>query len=147
MPGKSETLPVVDVHAHLIHLDRGRLEAIQGIDCIDGKYMQVDGQPLKLQALYEPETLIGWMNSQGIDSALISTPPFLYRQQLDEDRSKEWVSYVNDGLEAIAAQYPDRLKVLAHLPLEHPETAASEASRRQGRYYGGFSIAAGASAF
>ena len=64
------------------------------------------------------------MDEQRVERAWISIPPPLYRLELDAAATRTWVSYVNDGLDAMAAKFPDRLSPLYHLPLTHPAIAA-----------------------
>jgi len=142
-PGNNPLRSVVDVHAHLIPLEPGRLEKIPGVNLIDDEHLELDGHSLKLKALYHPEMLIDWMDKQGVDVALISVPPPAYRQHLNIDQAGIWSQYLNDGLEAIANKYPDRFKVLAHLPVEHPTLAVEEFDSRHGGLYAGVALAAG----
>lgn len=143
MTSPTNTDSVVDVHAHLVPLDESQIDSIEGVRCVDKKYLEVDGHTIKLQALYQPEALINWMDENGIGISLISIPPPLYRQHLDENQAEAWLTYINNGLQAIAAKYPEKFKVLAHLPLEHAQLALAEAKRRHGELYAGYSIAAG----
>ncbi|MBI2969730.1 MAG: amidohydrolase family protein [Gammaproteobacteria bacterium] len=135
--------PLVDVHAHLVPLERGRIARLDGVRLIDESRLEIDGEPLALEKLYQPHSLIDWMDEEEIDFALISVPPPVYRQHLDEAANWAWVNYLNDGLGSIAERYPERLRVLAYLPSEHPGLAAEEAQSRRGAPYAGFTLAAG----
>ena len=138
--------PVVDVHAHLVPVDSARVAAQPGVRMIDGKRLEIDGRELAVDRLYRPELLVKWLDANRIDTALVSAPPPVYRQQLDEQDARRWTTYLNDGLAQIAGAFPDRLRVLAHLPLEHPAIAAQEAASRVGAPYAGFSLPAGGAA-
>lgn len=135
--------PVTDVHAHLAPVNPSRIGEHAEVRLIGGNRLEIDGHELGLAKLYRADLLIEWMDANDIDVALVSAPPPLYRQQLAEADSRSWTAYLNDGLAEIAARFPDRLKVLAHLPLEHPAVAAEEAACRRGPPYAGFSLAAG----
>lgn len=137
---------MVDVHAHLVPLNPAGAAAQPGVRVIDGERLEIDGHALGLDRLYRPELLVDWMDANGIDTALVSAPPPVYRQQLAEAEAQGWTTYLNDGLAAFAAAFPDRLQVLAHLPLEHPAVAAREAASRLGKAYAGFSLPAGGAA-
>ena len=100
----------VDVHAHLIHVDETKLKAIADVECVEDGTLMVDGHGIKLKALYEPLSLINWMDQHGIKLALISAPPPFYRQHLTEQQAGNWVSYLNDGLQTIAANTRKELK-------------------------------------
>lgn len=132
----------LDVHAHLVPVDKPAIEPLQGVAWRheDG-VMEVDGQPLKVPDLYYPERLLAWMAANGVQRALISVPPPLYRQHLDAAAAAAWAHYLNDGLLAIAADHPTQLGALLHLPMEHAALARDLA----GGYAGcaGFALAAG----
>ena len=140
------TFSVIDVHAHLFPVNETKLKAFPNIECLADGTLKVDGHAIKLKSLYQPSELISWMDEQEINLALISVPPPFYRQHLNEQQSTAWVSYTNDGLERIAKLYPNRIKVLAHIPLEHPNLALAETNKRYGDHYAGFSLAAGGNA-
>lgn len=143
---RSHKARVVDVHAHLVPVEPNAVAAHSGVCVVDGGHLEIDGQVLGLDRLYQPDRLIEWMDANSIDIALVSAPPPVYRPQLDDAQAAAWTAYLNDGLAAIANQFPDRLQVLAHLPLEHPAVAAREAAARQGDTYAGFSLPAGGAA-
>jgi aminocarboxymuconate-semialdehyde decarboxylase len=134
--------PAVDVHVHLAPIDPARLERLSGVRLRDGR-LEVDGEVVAVDDLYRPDRLLAWLDDHDLDIALISAPPPLYRPQLEEAEARHWVDYLNDGLAAIAARHPDRLRVLAHLPPEHPRLALAQAHARRGGCYTGFSMAAG----
>lgn len=134
---------VVDVHAHLLPLAPERAAKLDGVRVVDGPRLEIDGRAVMPDALYRPEALIEWMDTHGIERALISVPPSAYRPHLDADSARAWAGYLNDGLEAAAARHPGRLAALCHLPLEHPEVALNEIGRRDGPHTAGFAIEAG----
>lgn len=137
----------LDVHAHLVPVLHERLGAIDGAGWnAQQRLLEVDGHAVGIPALYDPSALIEWMDRHRVRNAWISIPPPLYRQQLDSQAARQWVDYLNDGLQQICAQLPDRLAPLFHLPVEHPELAASIAVERIASGGLGFSIAAGGSA-
>jgi aminocarboxymuconate-semialdehyde decarboxylase len=129
------------VHAHLVPFDPARAGRLPGVRVLEGVRLEIDGHAVALEDLYRPEALLRWMDAQRVDVALISAPPPLFRPQLDASSAAAWVDYVNDGLEAIAARFPGRLRTLAYLPIEHPDLAAKVARARGGIY--GFSAASG----
>jgi len=112
----------VDVHAHLAPFNGHDAPLFRGI-ASDGEALVVDGHRLGILDLYRPERLVAWMDERRIARALISIPPPLYRQQLDEADSDAWACKVNDGLLAIADASKGRLEALFHLPMEYPALA------------------------
>ena len=120
----TETI-ALDVHAHLAPVLKDQLTGIDGVTWSEeAGALTIDGYTLAAKSVYQPEALVAWMDEHRVERAWISIPPPLYRLELDEAATRSWVSYVNDGLDAMAAKFPDRLSPLYHLPLTHPAIAA-----------------------
>ncbi len=134
----------LDVHAHLAPIYPELLAGIDGVDWrSDTGQLAVDGHVISVKKLFQPGQLLVWMDDQKIAQAWISIPPPLYRQQLSEEQAGPWFSYLNDGLDRICVAYPDRLRPLYHLPLEHPALSADIARKCIEAGNSGFSAAAG----
>lgn len=111
----------LDIHTHQVPVDETALASIDGVTWdVDASALIVDGHKIGMKPLFEPETLIEWLDENRIGSAWISAPPPLYRQHIGEVEAMRWVEYVNTGLAAIARRRSDRLMALPHLPIEHP---------------------------
>jgi aminocarboxymuconate-semialdehyde decarboxylase len=121
----------LDVHAHLAPVLKDRLAGIAGVSWNehDGT-MTIDGYTLAAKSVYRPEALIAWMDEHRVERAWISVPPPLYRLGLDAAAMRAWVLYINDGLDALAAKFPDRLSPLYHLPVTHAPLAAEIVTAR-----------------
>jgi aminocarboxymuconate-semialdehyde decarboxylase len=119
----------LDVHAHLAPVLMDRLKDIAGVAWQD-EALTIDGYTLAARSVYRPEALIAWMDVQRVEHAWISVPPPLYRLGLDADAMRGWALYCNDGLDILAATFPDRLSPLYHLPLTQPALAAEIAAAR-----------------
>lgn len=115
-------MAVTDIHTHLIP--------------------RAGGRPVGPDELYHAPALRGWLATAGIDRALVSVPPPLYRQHLDEDSSRRWVRGVNDGLREMTSDGAG-LVPLGYLPLEHPDVALAELDRLAASGWRGFTAAAG----
>lgn len=114
----------LDVHAHLAPIFPDELSAIDGVTWkSDAKTLVVDGHTVGMKPLFDPPALVAWMDRNNVASAWISIPPPLYRAHLQGDAVLAWANYANNGLQRIAAQYPDRLSPLPHLPLQAPDVA------------------------
>lgn len=134
----------LDVHAHLAPIDEPRLHHLPGVRWqADARVLTLDGQSVRLAALFEPACLLGWMDQHGVKQAWVSVPPPLYRQHLSAEAALPWVRYLNEGLLAIAQVHPDRLAALFYLPMEHPRLwpALLPTCTQQG--FVGLSVAAG----
>ena len=131
MSAASEERIALDIHAHLAPVLKDRLSGIAGVSWNDAEAaMTIDGYMLAAKSVYRPEALIAWMDEHRVERAWISVPPPLYRLGLDEAAMRTWVLYVNDGLDALAAKFPDRLSPLYHLPVTHPALAAEIVTTR-----------------
>jgi aminocarboxymuconate-semialdehyde decarboxylase len=119
----------LDVHAHLAPVMADRLNDIAGVTWQDDA-LTIDGYTLAAKSVYRPEALIAWMDEQRVERAWVSIPPPLYRLGIDEAATRAWVHYANDGLDALAARFPDRLAPLYHLPVTHPALAAEVVTAR-----------------
>ncbi len=131
----------VDVHVHLAPvLDD---PAAAGVESRDGRLV-VDAHAVGPPDLYRPDHLLAYLDSAGIDLALVAAPPPFYRQGLAAHAAGAWVTAANDGIVAACADEPERLRALAYLPWEHPALAAEvvAAEVAAGRT-AGFSAAAG----
>lgn len=114
----------LDIHTHLVPVDEAALASIYGVDWdASANALVIDGHKIGMRPLYEPETLIEWLDENRIGGAWISAPPPTYRQHLVESEAARWFDYLNNGLAAIARRYADRLTALPHLPIEHPDLA------------------------
>ena len=119
----------LDIHCHLAPAMPDRLKGIAGVTWADDA-LTIDGYTLAAKSVYRPEALIAWMDSQRVERAWISIPPPLYRNQLDAAPMLTWVDYANDGLDTLAARFPDRLSPLYHLPIRYPALAAEIVTTR-----------------
>lgn len=134
----------LDVHAHLAPVLPERLAALPGVQWqAEPPRLTVDGHALGIADLFSPERLLQWMDRHDIARALVSVPPPLYRQQLDEAESEAWCRYLNDALLDVAARHPTRLQAMLHLPLEHPALALRLHAAYAGRGAGGVALVAG----
>jgi aminocarboxymuconate-semialdehyde decarboxylase len=113
----------LDVHAHLIPIEYVSDAPGVAWDAA-AQALSVDGKIIGLKQLFQPAALLAWMDKNDVAQAWISVPPPAYRQQLNERASEDWSNRLNEGAAATSAQYPDRLKPLYHLPVEHPGLAA-----------------------
>jgi len=121
----------LDVHAHLVPVLEDRLAGLAGVSWNAGDgTMTIDGYTLAAKSVYRPEALIAWMDAQRVERAWISIPPPLYRLALDAAAMRPWIDYVNHGLDALAAKFPDRLAPLYHLPVSEPALGAEIVAAR-----------------
>lgn len=136
--------PVWDMHAHLV--PQAVVEAAEAGRFrlrIEGERLVAPGGTMPLGKLTDLDALLSWMDGRSIFGAVLSVPPLLYRYDLEGREAAEWTRLVNDGLQAIVREAPDRLRTLAHLPFQAPELAAElaeEAADDASGSHCGFSI-------
>lgn len=135
------TPAVWDMHAHFVPpnivqaAEAGRF----GLRIEDEKLVVPDAA-IPLGKLTDFGALLGWMDERSISGTVISIPPPLYRYDLEPGEAAEWTKLVNDGLQSVTSEAPDRLRLLAHLPLQSPELAAAEVENEFSGGNSGFSI-------
>lgn len=134
----------LDVHTHLVPINASRLADLPGVEWKPSEHALVlDGHRVGMRALFEPQRLIDWLDQNDIQRALVSIPPPLYRQHLNEADSLEWVRYVNEELLATCEASGARLSAMMYLPLEHPSLLSGLMQDRSVDRFGGVTIAAG----
>ena len=72
---------------------------------------------------------VAWMDRAGMDVAVISVGPPIYFYWLKPDAGLEAARLANDGIARMVAQYPTRLRGMAHLPMQDPDAAIAELER------------------
>ncbi|HEX5595573.1 MAG TPA: amidohydrolase family protein [Micromonosporaceae bacterium] len=121
-------MPGIDLHTHLApDLTGAELPGVHA----EREAVSFDGRRVGPPDLYRPDRLDAYLDTVGLDEAIVSVPPPFYRQQLAAAESAAWVAAVNEGLLRRVEQHP-RLTPLAYLPLEHPQVAAAEYERIAG---------------
>ncbi len=136
-------MEVTDVHVHAVPpglVERAR-GGLSGAVVSDAGELVLDGTEVGLAALYDARQLQRSLDERGVDVGCVSIPPPLYRQTLSAGPARIWTQAVNDALGELARASGGRLRSLAHLPIEHPGIALSEARARDGRDWVGFAIA------
>ncbi|GAB2935013.1 hypothetical protein GCM10027280_23620 [Micromonospora polyrhachis] len=119
-------MPGIDMHTHLA--PDLRSFDLPEVEVDDSGVVLLNGGRVGPPDLYHPERLERYLDSAGLDEAVVSVPPPFYRQRLSAADAADWTRAVNDGLLAAVAGRP-RLTPLAYLPLEHPEVALAEYER------------------
>lgn len=134
----------LDVHTHLVPINEARLSTLPGATWLEErKALDLDGHRIGVRALFEPQTLVQWLDDNSVQRALVSIPPPLYRQHLPADQALAWTQYVNEELLAVCERHPGRLSALLHLPLEHPQLLPRLIENADMHRFGGVAIAAG----
>jgi aminocarboxymuconate-semialdehyde decarboxylase len=127
----------IDLHNHVVPLSV--VDAIRRnperfgtrIEERDGKpYFDAHGRMIPLlPTFYDADAKIEWMDRVGIDVAAISVGPPIYFYWLPPDAGLEAARLANDGIARMVAKYPERLRGMAHLPMQDPDAAIAELER------------------
>src|ERR1700741_2138535 len=115
-----------DLHNHVI--PEGVVQAIRRnperfgtkIEVRDGKrYFDSHGRMTELLPEFcDVEAKIAWMDRAGMDVAVISVGPPIYFYGLKPEHGLTAARLANDGIAQMVAQHPDRLRGMAHLPMQ-----------------------------
>ena len=97
----------------------------------DGKrYFNSHGRLAELQnAYYDADAKVEWMDANRLDIAAISVGPPIYFYWLSPEVGLQAARLANDGIAQMVARRPDRLRGLAHLPMQDPDAAVTELER------------------
>src|SRR5262245_39864666 len=97
----------------------------------DGKrYFDSHGRMTELTPEFcDAEAKIAWMDRVGLDVAAISVGPPIYFYWLPPANGIAATRLANDGIAQMVARYPDRLRGMAHLPMQDPDAAIDELER------------------
>jgi aminocarboxymuconate-semialdehyde decarboxylase len=128
---------VIDYHSHVIpepiiaamRADPERYAT--RVDEDGGRRHLVRGK-LRLELLPEfslAEAKLEAMDRKGIEISVISPGPQVFFYGLPENQGVEAARLVNDGVAAMVARNPARLRGMATLPMQHPEAAIAEMER------------------
>jgi len=112
-----------DVHTHLVPatvVDAARQNRFDM--SIDDGHLVTPTLRFPLRRITDPDALVGWVDDNGLEGAVVSPPPPLYRPDLDDEAVGTWVDLVNRGLVETCSH--DRLRALAYVPVERPRLAA-----------------------
>src|SRR3990172_6766559 len=74
-------------------------------------------------ALRDPEKKIRDMDEKGIGRYILSSTPFSFFYEVENDLALELARYHNDQLSEMVNKHPDRFAAVATLPLQAPDEA------------------------
>jgi aminocarboxymuconate-semialdehyde decarboxylase len=81
------------------------------------------------------------MERMGVERQIISVAPAMTYYITEAEANKELAASINDGLSALARQYPERFSCMATVPLQDPQGAAQELERAKRTGHIGVEIA------
>lgn len=118
-----------DVHTHLIPpalVAAAEQGAVWGMTAGAGT-LKVCGHGVPLRPISEAGALVERVRRDGLDGAVVSVPPPLFRPDIGPAERRAYVDAINDGLRAACAPHAPVLRPLAFLPTEDPGLAVAVA--------------------
>ena len=132
-----ERMKTVDMHSHVV--PREIIEAVRAAPqkykaafelTARGERISRPGKTIPFTAeFHDAGAKIESMERKGIDISAISPGPQVFFYWLDAAVAIESARIVNDGIAAMCAQYPARLKGMMTLPMQDPDAAIAEMER------------------
>ena len=119
-----------DVHTHIIPPavitagEQGRF----GMRA-EPKTLHICAHGVPLHPLSDINALADRVGEDGLDGAIVSVPPPLFRPDLGDADRLGYTWLVNDGLSSACHAHQPTLRPLAYLPVEAPELAAEVAAQ------------------
>lgn len=89
-----------------------------------------------LHPLAKVDALVERIKNDGLDGAVVSVPPPLFRPDLSSADRTGYAQLVNDSLLAVCHAHAPTLRPFAYLPVEEPELAIEVASGLNGQWAG-----------
>lgn len=113
-----------DVHTHLIPRSVGKAAEHGRFGMrIDSATLRICGHGVPLNPIGDRSKLIDRVQGDGLDGAVVSVPPPLFRPDLGATERRDYANLVNDGLLDACAHASGVLRPLAYLPGESPALA------------------------
>ena len=78
---------------------------------------------------YDADAKVEWMDRNKLDIAAVSVGPPIYFYWLSAETGLEAAKLANDGIAQMVAKHPERLRGMAHLPMQDPDAAIAELER------------------
>lgn len=140
----------VDIHSHFFP----RIEQAEAarLDPERAPWLRVDGdgagqimqgsnefRPV-YEVLWDAQRRVELLDEQGIDIQVMCATPVMFGYDQPVDRALPWAELMNDKALEMAAHAPDRLKVLAQVPLQDIDASCREASRAKANGHIGVQI-------
>ena len=117
-----------DVHNHVV--PRKAIELLRDGSgypiTVEGDVMEADRVRAELTPVFtDPVAKLAQLESLGLEGAVVSVSPALFAYETDEERGAALCRAVNSGLAGFCTHDPERLRWIAHVPLQAPDAAAA----------------------
>jgi aminocarboxymuconate-semialdehyde decarboxylase len=117
-----------DVHNHAV--PREAVELLRAADGypikVESDFMEADRVRAELTPEFlDPAAKLEQLEQAGLEAAVVSGSPALFAYEAEPDRGVALCRAVNRGLAHLCAFDPERLRWIAHVPLQAPDAAAA----------------------
>jgi len=128
----------IDIHSHFFPLI-SQAEAAR-LNPERAPWLQRDGRKGQIMVgdkafrpvhdvLWDPQRRIEHLDEQGLDQQIMCATPVMFAYDAPIAKALPWAQLMNDRALEMTASAPERLKVLAQVPLQDLDAACREASR------------------
>src|SRR5690625_863027 len=128
----------VDIHSHFF--PRIAQEEAARLDPERAPWLQVNGREGQIMqgnrpfrpvhdVLWDAQRRVDMLDEQSIDIQVMCATPVMFGYEQPIERALPWAQLMNDKALEMVANHPDRLKVLAQVPLQDIDASCREASR------------------
>jgi aminocarboxymuconate-semialdehyde decarboxylase len=120
---------IIDVHNHVIPrpaVDLLATEPVYRVD-VDGDLVSGGNHPpFRLdEAFHDPAAKLAELDAKGIDCAILSVSPTIFYYEVEAAAGDTMARAANEGLAAMCEHGRERLRWMAHVPLQDAELAAT----------------------
>ena len=126
-----------DVHTHIIPpaVITASEKGLFGMRA-EPKTLHICAHGVPLHPLSKIDALVERIKDDGLDGAIVSVPPPLFRPDLTANDRASYTRLINDSLLAACRSHEPALRPFAYLPIEDPELATDVASRLDNNWAG-----------
>jgi aminocarboxymuconate-semialdehyde decarboxylase len=118
----------IDIHNHAIPeraVELLRKEPVYGVKLDGDRITGGSHVPWTLfKSFTDPKAKLAELESKRLEAAVVSIAPPIFYYEVDPEAGEAMARAVNEGMVDFCAQAPDRLRWMAHVPLQTPERAA-----------------------
>lgn len=129
---------VIDIHAHFF--PRISQREAEELSATSAPWLHTDGRKGQIMigdkpyrpvydVLWDSERRLAFLDEQGIDIQVMSATPILFAYNEPTEKAVAWNQKLNDLALEMCQINPQRLKVLAQVPLQDVDAACDEATR------------------
>lgn len=128
----------IDIHSHF--MPRISQAEAAKLDPERAPWLKIEGRSGQIMVgdkpfrpvndlLWDAEQRLAYLDEQGLDVQIMCATPVMFGYDQPVSRAMPWARLMNDKALEMTAKAPDRLKVLAQVPLQDIDAACREASR------------------